>query len=278
MVGFQHEVLPGLSAEVSYNRRWFGTFRVSDNLIVAPTNYSEFCVTAPIDSRSRLPNSGEQICGLFDVAPTLFGQSDNVITRASDFGKQERVFEGVDIHGAARQRKGVILQAGASIGRMRTASCLAVDSPGELCFCETRPPLQTQTKASLVYPLPWFGLNTSLAYQGLPGPEITASWAAPAKAMTGLGRPLAGGARTVTVALIQPGTMDGERLDQLDFRISKSLQIGRARMQPQLDFYNLLFKRCLWPEQHLRYRLAPPDAGARRTYDKSGAPGRFLTG
>jgi hypothetical protein len=221
---------------------------VTDNLKVTPANYTEFCVTAPADS--RLPNSGQQICGLYDIDPALFGQSDNVVTTASTFGKQSRVFDGVDFHTAIRLGRGISFQGGASIGRTRTNTCFVVDSPGGdtssvgvvpgLRFCDLRPPFQTQLKFSAVYPLPWWGLQTSVAYQGLPGPQITASWNAPASAVTGLGRPLAGGARTVTIPLIQPGTTFGERLDQLDFRVSKSVKIHNARLQPQLDLYNML--------------------------------------
>ena len=238
MVGFQHQLLASMSVEASYHRRTFGNFRVTDNLKVTSANYAEFCVTAPVDS--RLPNSGQPICGLFDGDPLLFGQSDNVVTNASNFGKQTRVFDGVDLHAAMRFGRGISVQGGASIGRTKTSACFVVDSPGDLRFCDIQPPFQTQIKLAAVYPLPWWGLQTSVAYQGLPGPQITASWAAPASAVTGLGRPLAGGVRTVAVALVEPGTMFGERLDQLDFRVAKNFKFRGARLQPQLDLFNML--------------------------------------
>ena len=57
---------------------------------VAPADYDQYCINAPKDS--RLPSGGgQQICGLYDVTPTKFGLSNNVVTKASNFGKQRRV-------------------------------------------------------------------------------------------------------------------------------------------------------------------------------------------
>jgi hypothetical protein len=51
---------------------------------------------------------------------------------------------------------------------------------------------------------------------------------------------LAGGQRSVTVQLVSPGTMYGERQQQIDFRLIKTVRVNRARLQPQFDLYNLL--------------------------------------
>ena len=85
------------------------------------------------------------------------------------------------------------------------------------------------------------GPQSECRVQSIPGPEITASWSAPATAVMGLGRPLSGNARTVTVPLVQPGTMFGERLHQVDVRAMKDITLHRqVRMQLQFDVYNLL--------------------------------------
>lgn len=63
---------------------------------------------------------------------------------------------------------------------------------------------------------------------------------APAAAVTGLGRPLAGNVRTVTVPLVKPGTLYGERLHQIDMRIIKELRLRPFSVQPQFDIYNVL--------------------------------------
>jgi hypothetical protein len=58
----QHQLRTGLGVSVGYFRTWYGGFLVTDNLAVKPSDYDEYCVTAPVES--RLPNSGKQLCGL----------------------------------------------------------------------------------------------------------------------------------------------------------------------------------------------------------------------
>jgi hypothetical protein len=55
-----------------------------------------------------------------------------------------------------------------------------------------------------------------------------------------LGRPLSGGAANVTVNLVPPGTLFGDRLNQLDLRFAKVLKAGRTRSIVSLDLYNAL--------------------------------------
>ena len=53
----QQEVLPRVSVEAGYNRRWFGNFFVTDNLATAATDYDFFTVTAP--SIRTCPTAGD---------------------------------------------------------------------------------------------------------------------------------------------------------------------------------------------------------------------------
>ena len=55
-----------------------------------------------------------------------------------------------------------------------------------------------------------------------------------------LGRPLSGNAANVTVNLVAPGSMYGDRVNQLDFRVGKILKYGRSRTLIALDVYNTL--------------------------------------
>ena len=55
-----------------------------------------------------------------------------------------------------------------------------------------------------------------------------------------LGRDLSGSAANVTVNLVAPGTMYGDRLNQLDVRVGKTLRVGRTRTLVALDVYNAL--------------------------------------
>src|SRR5207245_7047154 len=99
-------------------------------------------------------------------------------------------------------------------------------------------------KAIAVYPVPWFGLQTSASYQSIPPPQITANYTATnAEIEPTLGRPISPGAggTIANIPLVKPGTLYGERLNQVDFRTSKSFRMnGGRRLQLFFDLYNLL--------------------------------------
>jgi hypothetical protein len=99
----------------------------------------------------------------------------------------------------------------------------------------------TQLKLLASYTVPRINVQLTASLQNLPGPEITANYVASnAEVAPSLGRNLAGGARNVTVTLIPPRTMYGERMNQLDLRIGKILKFGRIRAIPSLDLYSAL--------------------------------------
>ena len=277
MAGIQHQLGEGVSVEVSYHRRWFGNFRVNVNEAVTPADFDPYCVTTPVDS--RLPGGGgQELCGLFDISPASgkFGVSDTFITAAENFGDISQVFNGVDVALNVRLPRGVLVQGGMSTGRTHYNFCdvaighpeiLAVSpfvddfgrarmqlsqQPRTEAFCDFKPPLMTQTqvKFAAVYPLPW-GMQTSSVFQTirypvagsnrlLPG--IQANRSVPvAEIVPSLGRPLAGDLPTATVNLVPLGTLYGDRLYQLDLRIARDFIVeGGIRIQPWLDFYNLL--------------------------------------
>jgi hypothetical protein len=81
----------------------------------------------------------------------------------------------------------------------------------------------------------------TVAYQGLPGPQILANYVATnAQIVPSLGRNLSAGANgTATVPLIAPGTLYAARLNQTDFRVTKIFTVGKMRMQGNFDLYNL---------------------------------------
>jgi hypothetical protein len=55
-----------------------------------------------------------------------------------------------------------------------------------------------------------------------------------------LGRPLSGGAANVTVNLIEPGTLYGDRVNEIDMRFAKIVRLGRTRTNVGVDVYNIL--------------------------------------
>ena len=240
-VQFQHELRPGMGLNVGYFRTWYGGFLATDNLAVTPADYDEFCITAPVDP--RLPASGQELCGFYDIKPEKFGQVDNLVTQASHYGDQSQVFNGVDVTLNARFGDGGQFQGGLSMGRTVLDTCLVVDSPeaARPGFCNVVPPWssETQLKFLVVYPLPW-DLQTSAVFQNTPGIPILANFVVPNAAIApSLGRSLAGGRRNVRVALIPPNSEFEDRLTQVDLRLSRLFQLGGAgRLRASLDVIN----------------------------------------
>ena len=82
-------------------------------------------------------------------------------------------------------------------------------------------------------------MQVSGTFQSIPGPQIGATYVAPnALVAPSLGRPLSGNAANVSVALVEPGTMYGDRLNQFDLRVGKILKFGKTRTAVNLDLFN----------------------------------------
>ena len=249
--GIQRELMPGIAVNGSYYRRWYGNFTVTDNVAQTSSDFSPYCITAP--ANPNLPGGGGYpVCGLYDT--NKFGVISNVITQVKNYGSQQDVYDGVDLTTSVRLPGSVTLNGGVNVGRERANNCflndkpqltvastapLIANSPRTDSYCDVRPPFQTQVKFFGVYPLPWWGVQTSATFQSLPGPQILASYtASSADARPTLGRNLSSG--TATVALIPPGTMYGERANELDLSVKKISRFGMYRVGATVEIFNLL--------------------------------------
>ncbi len=90
------------------------------------------------------------------------------------------------------------------------------------------------------YVIPKVDIQLAATLQSLAGPNITSDYiASSALVQQSLGRPLSGGAANVTVGLVSPGEMYGDRMTQVDLRIGKVFRFGKARTQLNFDLFNL---------------------------------------
>jgi hypothetical protein len=237
-----HEVRSGLSLNGGYYHNWQGNFRATDNTLVSSTDYDSYCVTAPADS--RLPNDGGyQVCGLADISEAKFGKSQQLITQASNFGKQTNVNNFVNVGFNARFPGGGRVGGGLDTGRGVSNTCFVVDSPQELLNCEVVTPwmMNMQVKLNGTYTLPG-DIVASLVYQNISGLPILANYqATSASIQKSLGRPLSGKTAVATVPLIVPNTMFEKRRNQVDLRLGKRFVVGpKMRFQANVDLYNML--------------------------------------
>jgi hypothetical protein len=269
-LGVQHQIAPRASATAVFYRRWSGNQLAMVNEAVRNSDYSApFCITAPSDS--RLPNGGGyQVCGLYDINPSALGRTSNVIVPADTLGTGVGAHRNTGLNLTANVRMAdVLVQGGIDLRRDELNVCgidagdrpagitfpigggagiaAAVASPENIVFsdgsttCDTDTGFRPDIKFSGSYQLPW-GIQTSATYQNASGPSITANWPVPNSTIAAaLGRNLSAGAtQTKTVSLIQPDTVFGDRLNQIDVRFSKRFSVGRtARLLVNADLYNV---------------------------------------
>jgi hypothetical protein len=277
----QHELLPRMSVNAAYFRRIYGSFGVTDNLPVGPDDYDPYCVTAPVDQ--RLPTSGQQICGLFDLNPAKVGQVDRVGTGANVFGNQYERWNGFDLTMDARLPK-VRLQGGISTGKTMEDNCEIVAKVPESAaaglgngqrFCHTETPYLTQFKCLGAYTLPW-EIQVSGTLQSVPGQVVTASATyTSAQIAPSLGRQLSS-ASTATVSLVEPGTLYGDRMNQVDLRLTKTFQYGRSRLQGMVDLYNALNDNTVLVQSNVYGATAGPNTGTAWLVPQAIMPGRVV--
>jgi hypothetical protein len=252
-LSMQHELRPGLAVNVGYFRTWYQNFTVNDNVPVAATDYDDYCITAPTDP--RLPGGGgNQICGLFDIVPSKFGQNFQLQTQAANYGQWTEAYDGVDVTLNVRYGTGGTITGGVATGRTATNTCEVGIDPSLTVtgvtagtsrseeFCNISPPWSagTQLKLAVVQPLFW-DIQASAMYQNLPGLMLQASQEVPnSQIAPSLGRNLSQGANgSVAIDLIPQGTAYLDRRNQLDLRFSRPFQFGRFRLQANADIYNV---------------------------------------
>jgi len=197
-------------------------------------------VTAP--ANPKLPDGGGfPVSYYFPKPGTNTTRIQDRYTFASDYGDWTNYWHGVDATVHARLRRGLTLQFGSSTGRSVADNCdvvAKIDNPSTR-FCHVETSFLTQVKFLGSYNVPKVDVQVSGTFQSIPGPQIGATYVATnAQVAPSLGRNLSGNAQNVSVALVEPGTMYGDRLNQVDLRVGKILKFGKTRTAVNLDLFN----------------------------------------
>ena len=274
--GVQHELMPRVSLNVQYARRWYGNFRITDDTAVTAADYDRFSVNVPADS--RLPNGGGTVTA-FDLTPTANARAPQyLVTLADNYGKQTEVFDGVNVSMQARLQSGLIVQGGFGPGRVVTDDCevtaalpemLHVDLAGNpsrittntarpLERCHQNNGWRTGVSALASYTFPKVDVLVSGTFQNQPGAQINANATTCSGAVTGactaatttLGRAFSGGA-TRSINIIPAGEVYIERLNQIDLRFAKLFRFNRTRTSINFDFYNILNSNSVLTENNV---------------------------
>ena len=242
----QHELLPRVSVYAGYSRRSYGNLFATQNLNVTNADFTQYCI--PVPSDGRLPTSGTQQCGYYDINRVI--APNNLVFNSSKVGGIDDVYDGFDFDVNARLGRRVILSGGLSIGRERVNTCNLKDDlslsqtgaartqdPRTDDFCNVTPPWAPLVKGQASYPLPW-DIAVSATFQSLLGPELRAQYPLTnAIALPSLGRNFTNVAPTVD--LLPAGSTFGDRVYQTDLRFSKQVRYGSTTIRPTVSIYNL---------------------------------------
>jgi hypothetical protein len=260
-VSVQQEVLPRVSVELGYNRRWFGNFFVTDNQAIGPEDYERWSFTAP--THSDLPNGGGYEIVQYNITPTSFGLApQNYYTFESDFGPERtQYWHGFDVNATARPRNGLTLQGGTNTGRGVMDRCdtqVLIDSPDPR-NCKVTENWITTFRGLATYTVPKVDVLVSAIVRfqttatgffvtgdsnpGSNGTSLNATYPVPnSVVLASLGRLPSGATsvnQTTNVNLVETGQIYPPQIRQVDMRFAKVLRFMGTRTDVGIDLYNV---------------------------------------
>ena len=107
-VSVQQQLLPRVSVEVGYYRRWLRELHRHRQPAFRPANFDTFTITAPVDP--RLPNGGGYAVPgpLYNVNPSVASSAvNNFVTLADNYGDQTQKSNSISLNLSARPRNGL---------------------------------------------------------------------------------------------------------------------------------------------------------------------------
>src|SRR5580765_2038950 len=107
--------------------------------------------------------------------------------------------------------------------------------------CHLASGFKTEFRGLSSYLMPKVDVEISATYQSKPGAQLAANYNVPSAIIAqSLGRAPSGGVANVSVNLVTPGSLYGDRVNELDLRLAKVLKFGNTRTKIALDLYNAL--------------------------------------
>jgi hypothetical protein len=255
----QQQILPRMSVDVAYTRRYFHGFLVTDDLsrqnldangnIVpggARSFYDTYTLTAPSDP--RLPGGGGyEITTYVPTATAAVTPSQQYITWDTTFGPERySMWHGVDFTVNSRF-KGITASFGTDTGRAVVDNCKTVinqNSPDPR-NCHNAEPWSTTIRGLASYTIPKVDVLVSATVRSQNASQVTATWRVPNSVIAdALGRLPVGSTKTGTTNITINDVnhiiyLDG-RQNQVDMRFAKVLRFGRTRANIGVDLSNLL--------------------------------------
>ncbi len=239
-LGVQHQLMSRLSVSVNYYRREYKNLLYTKSLAVPLTAYDLVSIPDPRNNGQTIP--------IYNLQRPFLGLVNDLDTTSST---NWRRYNGVDLTMNARGNNGMSIAGGVSVGRSISNTC-EVGDPNQLRFCDQtlyNIPRAKTVKLTWAYPLPW-DIRFSGVFQSADGFN-TGAPPAPLLAQSPdnhMRLYTYNVTRTQLPALVQsnvsvfldePGTIMMPRVTQLDLAFSKAVTVGRIRLTPQIDMFNV---------------------------------------
>jgi hypothetical protein len=254
----QHELVPRLSIEAGYNRRWWGNFFVTDNTLTTAADYDTYSITIP--QHENLPGGGGSASFVAITPAAAARGAQNYMTSERDYGDARTSYwHGLDFTATARTNFGLTVQGGTSTGRGVRDNCDVTAALPELLgtarvdSCAVTEKWTTSFRGLAAYTIPKIDVLISASMRSLAttpgggvatnGLSLAANYVVPNSVIVqALGRLPANAllSANTTVSLLNPGqlyTLD--RFNLVDMRFAKILRFAERRLDVGVDLYNL---------------------------------------
>ncbi len=245
----QHQVLNGLSVNAGYFRRTRHDQVLTNYTGITDADFTVVNVVSPLDGA---------VIPVYNLNPAKRASVDRLDTNSPDTNLRRRTYNGVQVGFNARVA-GAQFFGGWTVDRIVTVQCDTILNPAVVSptpftdrhFCDQSQldmPFLHEVKLAGSYTLPWWGIQTNLAFQSYNGAPLFTRWnIAPttryAADCVGPCRPgeLVIPNQTLpnyVVDLVAPGRQFYDRLNQLDIGVRKLIRLGRYQVSGQFDMFN----------------------------------------
>jgi hypothetical protein len=255
--GIQHQVAPRLAVGAMLFKRQIREIQLQDRSAITTADYTPFQATIPAadwgniardpDVASVLnPADALTLYNLNAAKNSVFGRG--LIDRSSNENKS--LYTGLEASFSARLTGGAVVFGSWTAEKNVSVFCESDDNPngpttGDLYqgrpvsqggrFCDQRQfdlPFLHEFKLAGNYTLP-YGIDIGAVLQSFGGLERVITWQPAASLFPG------GRTQAQTIVLTEPGSLYGERWDQLDVNFKKNLRNGNKVHTFQLDIFNV---------------------------------------
>jgi hypothetical protein len=255
----QHEVVRGLSVSAGYYRRGTYNQRVTVNNGWRPEDYTIVNVVSPLDG---------QVLPVYNLNPALRGNVDRTDYNSTDSNLRRRTYNGIQLGVNARVR-GAQFFGGWTIDRIVDVRCDAIESnqgryagtaaigannfpQPDFHWCDQSQldmPFLHEIKMAGSYTLPWWGIQTNVAFQSYNGAPLFTRWniSPTTRYAANCVGPCRPGELVVpnltlpnyVIDLVAPGQQFYPRQNQIDLGFRKLIRFGRYQLSGQVDFFNM---------------------------------------